>query len=109
MVDVQEKIQQLQIYEYQIQQILAQKQQLNSKKLESSSVINDLSKTSEAYELIGNVLIKKSAEEIKKSLEEKNEMIEIRLRSLDKQENDVREKAEKLQKEVLGALKESKK
>jgi len=109
MADVQEKIQQLQMYEYQIQQILNQKQQLNSKKIEANSVIEDLTKTDEAYELVGNILLKKSSLDIKKALEEKNEMFDIRLKSLEKQEKDVKEKAEQLQKEVLGELKEQSK
>ena len=70
------------------------------------SINKDLEKTNEAYELVGNILLKKPAAEIKKSLEDKNEIVEIRLKSLEKQEKDIKEKAEQLQKEGLEQLKE---
>lgn len=101
----QEKIQQLQLTEQSLQNLLMQKQQFQAQINDIDSAVGELSSTKESYKIIGTVMVKKDSEEIKKELEEKRKIVELRIKSLEKQEDTIRQKAKKLQEEVLGNMK----
>ncbi len=52
------------------------------------------------YELVGNILIKKTADELTKSLNEKKELVDLRVENIDKQVDRITKKAQELQKEL---------
>ena len=68
--------------------------------------LEELEKTKEkrVYKAVGNILIQEDTVKVKKELEEKLQMLKIRINSIEKQEAKIREKAEELQKEVLSEL-----
>lgn len=99
--DVQEKINRLSAMEQSLQSLLAQKQAFQSQLLEVTSAIEGLEKTDEAFKIIGNVMIKSNKEELNNDLEQKKEMLELRIKTLDKQEDSMRSKTEELQAEVM--------
>ena len=103
--DAQEKLQQLQIMEQSLHATLAQKQNFQAQQLEVESAISQLSGKKTAYRIIGSIMIESDAESMKKELEEKKEKIDIRIKSLDRQEEKVKSKAESLQKDVLEGMK----
>ena len=94
------------MYEQGIQSILVQKQQFQLQQLEIESALKELEKTNDAYRIVGNIMVSSKKEELKKDMESKKEMLALRIRTLEKQENQIKEKATKLQSEVVGQMKE---
>ena len=58
------------------------------------------------FKIIGNLMIESNVDELKKDLKSKKETISLRVKNLEGQEKKLREKAESLQKEVMGVIKE---
>jgi prefoldin beta subunit len=104
--ETEEKIAQLQLYEQSLQNILIQKQQFQSQGLEIESAIKELAKTTEAYKIVGNIMVASKKEDLSKDLELKKETVNLRVKTLEKQENNIRAKAKKLQEEVAQGIKE---
>jgi len=99
--ETQEKIQQVQVLEQNLQSLRSQKQQLQSQSLETESALEELKETSQAYKIIGNVMVQTDKETLKTELESKKEASELRLKKIDSQEEKIREKAGALQKEIM--------
>ncbi len=103
--ETQESISKLQMIEQNVQTLLMQKQQFQAQLFEIESALKEIEKTSEAYKIIGNVMIKTEKASMKEELGKKKEIIDLRLKNIDKQEKQLKDKAESLQKEVMGKLK----
>ncbi|MBN1544796.1 prefoldin subunit beta [Candidatus Woesearchaeota archaeon] len=99
--DVQEKINKLSSMEQSLQSFLAQKQAFQAQLLEIDSALGELKKTSKAYRIVGNVMVASDKAELTKELEQKKETMELRIKSLEKQESKMREKTSELQSEVM--------
>lgn len=101
----EQKVQQLQLMEQNIQSIMTQKQQFQAQLLEvdNASAEIKLSKGN-AYKLVGNIMVLSDKETLSKDLESKKEILNVRIKSLKKQEDGIKEKAEKLQAEVMTEL-----
>jgi prefoldin beta subunit len=95
------KISQLQMFEQGLQSFLQQKQQFQSQMLEIESSLEELKDSKEAYKIVGNIMVKTDKDELQKDLGSKKEMLEIRIKAIEKQETQLKEKATKLQEEVL--------
>jgi prefoldin beta subunit len=102
------KIQKLQLLEQNAQQLLAQRQQFQNQLIEVESALTEIKKTNSAYKIIGNIMVAASKNDITKDLNEKKEMMEIRVKTFEKQENDIKEKAKSLQEEVLKEMEKKK-
>lgn len=103
--ETQESISKLQLVEQNVQTLLMQKQQFQAQLFELESALKEIEKTDEAFKIIGNVMIKADKTAMKAELNSKKEIIDLRLKNIDKQDKQLREKAESLQKEVMGKLK----
>ncbi len=103
--DTQEHIQQLQVYEHNLQQILVQRQTLSTQAIEIESAIKELESSKTAYKIIGNIMVLSDKETLTKELNEKKELLDLRLRSFDKQEEQIRAKASALKDKVMAGLK----
>lgn len=104
--ETEQEIAQLQLYEQSLQNILIQKQQFQSQSLEIESALKELETTKEAYKIVGNIMVSSKKEDLKKDLESKKEVVSLRIKALEKQENQIREKAKKLQEEVSKKISE---
>lgn len=104
--DTQEKIQQLQMIEQGMQNFLMQKQQIQSQLIEVESALKELEKTEEAYKIVGNIMIKSDKESLTKDLTAKKEILDLRIKNLEKQEKDMKDKASVMQSEVMEKLKD---
>lgn len=102
------KIQQLSMLEQNLQNTALQKQNFHLQLLEVESALKELESADEAYKIVANIMVKGDKAELKKELSEKKEMLDIRIKSLEKQESKLREKAGEIQQEVLGSIKKSK-
>lgn len=104
--DTEKKISQLQIMEQSMQGLSMQKQQFQLQQVEVESAMKELENVDEAYKIVGNIMILSKKTDIKEELSSKKEIIELRIKSLEKQENHMREKASKLQSEILKEMKQ---
>jgi len=107
--EVQQKIEKLQTIEQTMQQFLMQKQQFQTQMVELNSALEELDKTDDSYKIIGNIMVKTDKDQLKKDLEEKRELVELRIITVEKQENKIKGSAEELRKEIMGKLEEGKK
>ena len=83
-----------------------QKQQLQSQTLELETAINELGKANgKTYKIIGAIMFESKKEDLKSDLTEKKQILDLRLKTVEKQEIDLKEKASKLQKDVLSNIK----
>jgi|SRR3989338_2619684 len=103
--DTEQKIGQLQMFEQSLQSFLGQKQQFQIQLVEVESAISELENTDKAYKIVGNIMVEAEKEELKSDLQSKREMLELRIKTMEKQEAQVREKAQKLQSEILTKIK----
>ncbi|MEA2037666.1 MAG: prefoldin subunit beta [Nanoarchaeota archaeon] len=103
--ETEQKIAQLQLSEQSLQNILMQKQQFQSQLIETESALKELQSTDTAYKIIGNIMVGTKKEDLVNDLESKKETVNIRIKSLEKQENSIKEKAKKLQEEVSKDIK----
>ncbi len=100
----QKKIQELQMLDQQTQIFLAQKQASQVELNETANALQEIKKSNEAYKIIGNIMIKASPNDLKKDLEEKKKIIDLRISSMEKQEKIMEEKSSELRKEINDSL-----
>ncbi len=104
--ETEKKIQELQILEQNVQALMMQKQAFQLEFSETENALNEVKKSkSEIYKIVGQIMLKAEKQETEKELSHKNEIISLRVRAIEKQEKDFREKLEKLRKEVTEKLK----
>jgi prefoldin beta subunit len=104
--DTQIKIQEMQYIEQNLQQILMQKQAFNLEQNETTHALEELKNAdNEVFKIVGNqIIVKSTKENLTKDLTQKKELIELRLKNLDKQEKDFSDKINSLRDEVLKAI-----
>jgi len=104
--ETQEKIQELQNYEQTMQSIMMQKQAFQLELSETENALGEIMKSKDdVYKLIGNIMIKSDKIVIEKELKQKNELLALRLKSIEKQETDISKEAEALREEVMKKIK----
>ena len=101
-----EALKNYQILEQSLQAVHMQKQQFQAQLIEIESALVELSKSSTAYKIVGNIMVSSKKEDLKKDLEEKKEVFSARLKILEKQEQKYQEEAGKLHKELMKGMKE---
>ncbi|MEK6807409.1 MAG: prefoldin subunit beta [Nanoarchaeota archaeon] len=101
-----EKISELQMLQQRLTMYGAQKQQFQIQMAEIENALEQVGKTKGAvYQQVGEILVEKNHDELKKELGEKKEENELRIKTIEKQENKIKESALALQKEIQGELK----
>jgi len=105
--DAKDDILKFQQIQQQLQLIMVQKQDLQAQKAEVENAIKELGKikNEDAYEVIGNIMIKKSKKELEDSLKNKKELIELRLSTIEKQQEKLTKDASKLQEKLAKQIK----
>ena len=103
--DQEEKIEQLQLFEQNLQGFLMQKHGLQSQLIEIESALKELEATEVSYKIIGNIMVRAKKEDLKKDLTQKKEILDLKMKSLEKQEERIKERAQKTQSEVLKEMK----
>jgi len=98
---------QFQNYQQQLQSVLIQKESLKLQAMEIERALDELKENKEkkAYKIVGQVMILKPVEELKKELNETKENINIRIKSLEKTEERLSNKLKELQEKLKTVLK----
>ncbi len=103
--ETEEKIAQLQNIEQNINTLIAQRQQFQSQDAETDNALSQVDTTDKVFRIIGNIMVASGKDVVKKELAEKKELIALRLKSIEKQEEKMRAKAKDIQQEVLKEMK----
>jgi prefoldin beta subunit len=106
-MSVDDKINKLSLFEQNLQHVINQKKNFQDQLFEVNSALDELGSVS--YKIIGNFMFKKSSDDIKSELVEKKNLLNIRIKSFEKQEKEVESKFKELQEEVIIALSEKNK
>jgi prefoldin beta subunit len=100
------QIQELQLLEQNLQNFLLQKQAFVMEKNETENALEELKKTNDdVYKIAGQVMLKAKKSAVEKELKHKNDIIELRIKSIEKQEEAIKEQLTKKRDEVLKKLK----
>ncbi len=98
----EKRIQELQILEQNLQNILLQKQAFQMELRETQAALKELEKSGdEVFKIIGQLMIKTDKKSMKEELINKEKIIDLRIKSFEKQEHALSGKLEELQREVL--------
>jgi prefoldin beta subunit len=100
MKDASENLQRLQVLDQNLQQVAMQRQQFSSQLFEVEGALKELESSEVAYKIVGGVMFGVKKAELKSDLESKKELIELRVKTLEKQEQQLREKFKKLQEDL---------
>ena len=104
--ETEEKIMQLQLLEQNLQNLLLQKQTFQTQVLEIETALEEIEKVKDsAYKIIGSVMVLTKKDELKKDLFSKKEILELRIKNLEKQEQKIKEKSQEIQKQVAKEIK----
>ncbi len=101
----EDTVRQLQLIEQAVQQLLVQKQGLQSQLIELESAIEELRDGEDAYRMVGNIMVKTHAKDLKTDLDSQKSRVSERIAALDKQEGRLREKAKRLQDKAMEDMK----
>jgi prefoldin beta subunit len=108
--DLNEMVKKLQQIQQQLQVLMYQKQNIQVQQAEVENALKEVEsgESTDLYEIIGTVMIKREKNSLLKSLKEKNEILELRLSTLDKQIDSLSKTAKDIQDEVISASKPKK-
>jgi len=89
--------------------VSSQKQQLSIQIEIMKASLEELSKTKETkvYKAVGNLLVPKTVEEMKKETEERKESFELKLKTVEKQEESLLKKLNSIKSKIEGKEKEN--
>lgn len=103
--DTQDKIAQLQLLEQNLHSFSTQKRNVQSQMLEIENALKELeSAKGVVYKIVGPIMFSSEKEKLGKDLKERKDVLDLRVKSFEKQEKSVEEKAKKLQAEVMAEL-----
>jgi prefoldin beta subunit len=95
-------IQEIQFLEQNLQNILFQKQAFQIELSESKESLKELENSrDEVFKIIGQLMIKYEKSKIKEEILNKIKILELRIKTLEKQESTFSERIEKLREELL--------
>lgn len=102
----QEKIAELQMMQQRLSLFSGQKQQFQIQMAEVENALAEIGNAKPpVYKMVGEIMIEKNLDELKNELQEKKVELDIRIKSLEKQESRAKEQALALQKEISAELK----
>ena len=102
MAESDKKIQDMQIIEETLHNILLQKQAFQMELSETISAIGEVKNSKDdLFKIIGQIMLKTSKSKILEELENKERILNLRIKSLEKQENTLNEKFSSIRDEIF--------
>ena len=99
------KIQELQILEQNFQALLMQKQNFQIELTEVTTAIEEVQNSKDdVFKIIGQVMVKSNKDSLKKELHEKRELLDLRMKAIEKQENTLRDTVERLKGDIVDKI-----
>jgi prefoldin beta subunit len=95
------------IQQQQLQGVMTQREATGMQILEINKALDELEKTDqkEVYKVAGPILIKATKAEVKKDLKDKEETLNVRLKSLEKEEKKIKIKIDEIKEQLTAAMK----
>ena len=104
--NLDEKVKELQLLEQNLTNLLFQKQTFQLELSEVTSASEELEGSKgDVFKIVGNVMIKSTKEKLEKELEEKKDLISMRVKNIEKQEKVLQGHVEELRKALLKQMK----
>jgi len=104
--ETQKKIQGLQMLEQGYQNILYQKQTFQVEVNETTTALAEVEKSKEdVFRVLGQIMVKADKNSLKKELKEKSDILNLRMKTIEKQELQMREEIERLRSEIMDKVK----
>lgn len=98
--DVNQKLQEIQMLEQTLQSLLFQKQAFQMEISETKSASKEIENSDEVFKIIGQLMMKTDPKKVKQDLASKEKLLDLRMKSLEKQESELVERLEKIRKEI---------
>ncbi len=93
--EARELLTRFQTQNQQLQELTAQKQNMEMKKIEIDEALKEIEDKNEIYKETAGLLMKKDKEQMKKNLQEEKELIEIKTKKMNESENQLKEQMQK--------------
>lgn len=97
----EKEIQEIQILEQNLQNLLLQKQAFQMELSETKAAEREIGNSEEIFKIIGQLMIKTDKEKTKEELQNKEKILDLRIKSIEKQENSLLQRVEDLKKEIF--------
>ena len=96
------KIQEIQMLEQNLQNLLFQKQAFQMELSETQAALKEIEKADdEVFKIIGQLMIKTNKSEVKKDLLNKQKLLEMRMKTIEKQESALSKRIEEIKEEFI--------
>jgi len=101
--ETQRQIQELQMLEQNFQQLMMQKQAFQMEAMETDHALEELEKAEgDVFKIVGGqIIIKKSKQELEKELKHKKDLIDLRMKNITTQEEEFSEKINDVRDEIM--------
>ncbi len=101
--EAEDILKELQGVQQQLQTLMYQKQNVSVQKAEISNALTEIekSKENEMFQIIGTIMIRKDREKLLSDLKEKKDILDLRIKSLDKQIDKLSERNKELQNKLI--------
>ena len=100
------KIQEMQMLEQGLHSVLVQKQAFQMELSETQSALKEIESSSdEVFKIVGQLMIKSEKSKISRDLKNKEKLLDVRLKTLEKQESNMVEKLGSLREELTKEMK----
>ena len=104
--ETEQKIGQLQLMEQNLQNFIMQKQKFQTQLFEIENALKELEETKDkTYKIVGTVMIASKKEDLIKDLNQTKSVLELRIKTLEKQEKSIKGKASEMQGDIMSQLK----
>ena len=98
----QDKIQEMQILDQNVQNLFLQKQSFQIEISETQLALKEIENSGdEIFKMVGQLMIRSDKAKVKEELLNKERFLDIRIKSIEKQESYLTEKLEKLREEII--------
>ncbi len=95
------QIQEIQILEQNLHNLLLQKQAFQMEISETQAAKKEIKNSEDVFKVIGQLMIKTEKEKVEEELLNKEKLLNLRIKSIEKQETSLAEKLDSLRKEVF--------
>ena len=104
--DTNNKIKNLQILEQNLQNLMMQKQAFNFEAVETLNALDELKNSDgDVFKIVGSIMIKAEKKDVEEDLMKKRDLIEMRIKNIDKQEKSLNEKLLVIKEEIIKKIK----
>ncbi|MFH1823378.1 MAG: prefoldin subunit beta [archaeon] len=98
-------IERLQLLEQSIQNLLMQKQMFQLELAETENALNELNnvkKSEDVFKMVGSLMFKSDKETLTKDLTKKQDLLNLRMKAIEKQEDDLKKRLLETRKKIVG-------